>query len=140
MPRIPDKFSRSVAFLYRSVTEAENNVKRGGTCFFVGKPIDGFPADDGGTAYFAYAVTNFHVAWTVGAPVIRLNRRDGRKHVVSLRKEDWIPHPDGDDLAVAFLSDRLGQGIDRSLDRAIDQISFVETRRLLTEENMRKSS
>src|SRR5262245_55317497 len=111
MPVIPSDLARSVAFLYPTRADAENNVKRGGTCFLLGKTVDGVPAGDGGPSYFVYAVTNFHVAGTAGASVIRLNRRDGRKHIIELDKSNWIPHPDGDDLAIAFLSDRL-RGLD----------------------------
>jgi hypothetical protein len=138
MPRIPEDLARSVAFLYPSRAAAEDNVKRGGTCFLMGKPVEGYSDSNGGTSYFIYAVTNFHVAWSAGASVLRLNRRDGRKHILDLASSDWVPHPDGDDLAVAFLSGRLG-GLD-SVDRAIDHLRFVETDRLLTEETMRRCS
>ena len=47
-----------------------------------------------------YAVTNKHVA-KGGYPVIRLNTIDGKTDVLELTANDWIPHPAGDDLAVA---------------------------------------
>jgi hypothetical protein len=136
MPRIPEDLARSVAFLYPNRQAADDNVKRGGTCFLIGKPVENYSDPKGGTSYFIYAVTNFHVAWTAGSPVIRLNRRDGRKHIIDLTSADWIPHPDGDDLAATFLTGRIG-GLD-GLDRPLDHLRFVETDRLLTEESMRR--
>jgi hypothetical protein len=50
-----------------------------------------------------YAVTNSHVARR-GFPVIRLNTIDGNIDVLKLEHGDWIPHPDGDDLAVASIT------------------------------------
>lgn len=47
-----------------------------------------------------YAVTNKHVA-RGGFPVIRLNTIDNRLDVLELDHHEWIPHPEGDDLAVA---------------------------------------
>jgi hypothetical protein len=136
MPRIQDKLIHSVAFLYPTRADAENNTRRGGTCFLVGKEAIDVPHPDGGHCWLIYAVTNFHVAWTAGSPIIRLNRRDGRLHIIELTSQDWIPHPGGDDLAMTFLSGRIG-GLD-SLDRAMDHVTFVETPRLLTEDAMRR--
>lgn len=138
MPRIPDKLVHSIAFLYPTRSDAENNTKRGGTCFLVGKEIDGIRTPEGGATYLIYAVTNFHVAWTARSPVIRLNRRDGRTHILDFKTEDWIPHPNGDDLAVAFITDRIG-GLD-SVDQAMDHITFVQSTILLTEDMMQKCS
>ena len=139
MPRLPDKFAHSVGFLYRTRAEAENNAKIGGSFFMVGKRIEGVTHPNAGNAWFVYAVSNFHVPWTAGAPVIRLNRRDGRKHVIELTQQDWVPHPDGDDLAIAFLSDRMGMSGD-SVDRAVDHLTFVESPMILTEDAMRRCS
>jgi hypothetical protein len=136
MPRVPDKFAHSVGFLYPTVADAENNTKRGGSCFMIGRIVKDEPHPHGGNSYFIYAVTNFHVAWTAGAPVLRLNRRDGRKHIIKLVQGDWIPHPNGDDLAIAFLSDRINN-LD-SVDRALDHLTFVEESKILTEEAARR--
>lgn len=50
-----------------------------------------------------YAVTNKHVARHSRNPfpVIRLNTIDGKTDILALTPDDWIPHPDGDDLAIA---------------------------------------
>lgn len=129
MPRIPEDLSRGVAFLYKSTADADRNASSGGTCFLVAKPIEGVPADDGGMSYFIYAVTNFHVAWTANCPVIRLNRRDGKKQIIELSHSDWILHPDGDDLAATFLSDRL-------VDGAVNHLRYVSTRTFLKKEEV----
>ena len=63
----------------RPPAAAETNAATGGTCFLVGKPVEGAVASDGGPAYFLYGVTNFHVAWSARSSVIRLNRRDGKR-------------------------------------------------------------
>lgn len=49
-----------------------------------------------------YAVTNKHVI-RKGFPVIRLNTVDGTADVLELQADDWIEHPEGDDLAVAAI-------------------------------------
>jgi hypothetical protein len=39
--------------------------------------------------------------------VLRMHRSDGAVRIFELKQSDWLPHPDGDDLAVAFLSDHM---------------------------------
>jgi hypothetical protein len=125
MPRIADDLARAVAFLYPTVEAAERNERIGGAGFLAGKPIEGENDSNGFPYYLIYAVSNFHVVWSARSPVIRLSRRDGQKLIVPLEKTDWVPHPDGDDLAVAFLSDHP------AMDGAIQHLRFIETQKYL---------
>jgi hypothetical protein len=122
--RIPPVLRDGVVFLYPTVEDAKKHAKLGGTAFLVGHKIlrpDGTP-----TSYcIPYLVTNRHVAWT--APVIRVNRRDGGVPEI-IEKDDraWVPHPDGDDVAITPV---LG-----NIRPAIHKISFGYTDWFITEE------
>jgi hypothetical protein len=123
MPRIANKVLDSVGFLYRTYDEAKKHAKIGGTCFLVGQQIvlDGV----GYNAYVPYAVTNRHVVWAKGAPVIRINRRDGNPpEIIDKECDQWYPHPEGDDIAVLPLFDRV--------DQAIHKISYANTDQFIT--------
>jgi hypothetical protein len=50
--------------------------------------------------HYAYAVTNSHVIREGKSPVIRFNRPDAGTTVLELAADDWIDHPDGDDVAI----------------------------------------
>lgn len=131
MPRIPDELTYGICFTYRTRADAEANARHGGTAFLVGKPMEGFVAPTtGGPAYLIYAVTNYHVAWG-GSPVLRIHRSDGVLHVIELSQSDWLPHPNGDDLAVAFLSDRLLLA-GESPSKSEAATRFVTTKKLVT--------
>lgn len=131
MPRIPDNLTYGICFSYRTPMEAAANARVGGTAFLIGKPIDGLiMPDTGSPVYLIYAITNYHVAWG-GTPVLRLNREDNVLHIMPLSQSDWVPHPDGDDLAAAFVSDRLWlQG--EPPNKVMDAIRFVTTEHLVT--------
>jgi hypothetical protein len=77
MPVIPNELMHTVGFLYPRHEEAEAHEKLGGTRFFVSREI----IKDGQRTklHAPYAVTNRHVVWNSGCPVIRVNRRDGGK-------------------------------------------------------------
>jgi hypothetical protein len=124
--RIPDNLTYGISFTYRTRADAINNARHGGTAFLVAKPLEGVEADIGGPSYFIYAVTNYHVAWG-DTPVIRLHRRDGKIEIIELNKSDWVPHPDGEDLAIAFVSNRMSQDV-------IGQIKYVSTKQIVTPE------
>jgi hypothetical protein len=126
MARIPDELTYGIAFTYRTRAEAENNARHGGVAFLVGKPVAGVAAPPEGF-YFNYAVTNYHVPWDSNAPVLRFHRRDGAIEIVELTKGDWVPHPDGDDLAIAFLSDRMSS-------TSPDNVKFIPTSSIITPE------
>ena len=127
MPVIPPRLLRSVGFLYPSKEAASANAigSGGGSAFLVGKPMEGITGDDGGPRYLIYGVSNRHVVRNEKASILRLNRRDGLKEIIDLRPNDWEVHPDGHDLAAAYLSDRL--------DNAIHDLMFVELQLFLTE-------
>jgi hypothetical protein len=128
MPRIPDFVLDGVGFLYPTVEHAEQHARQGGTCFLIGHPV--MNGEDAPMAWVPYAVSNRHVVWTGGCPVIRLNRRDGSApDVIELDTLDWFVHPDGNDVAIACL---LGK-----IDQTVHKISFIPTPRFVTREIMR---
>jgi hypothetical protein len=93
MAEIHKQFFDCVVYLYPSRKAANDGVRAGGTGFLIAYPseVDG---------YHYYAVTNTHVIEKANAPVIRLNTKDGKTDVLEYASEDWIPHPDGDDVSV----------------------------------------
>lgn len=111
MPQIPQHYLDCSIFLYDSKEAAEKGENLGGSGCLV--RVDPHPVWDmnsfKGGRYTKrllgpppqiYAVTNKHVV-EAGYPVIRLNTIDGRWDVLELEEDEWISHPDGDDLAVA---------------------------------------
>jgi hypothetical protein len=95
VPRIADWLLDCVVYLYPSAQDADAGEAAGGTGFlaFVRSEVN----QDYGVAY---CVTNSHVIQEASSPVIRLNTKDGGRDVLALEQDDWIHHPDGDDLAV----------------------------------------
>lgn len=94
LPRIPNEFLDAAIYLYETKGAAEAGEDIGGSGFLVSRPVKGFEDRE-----FAIAVTNRHVI-EQGAPVIRLNRKDGGVTVLVRRRKDWIYHPDGIDIAI----------------------------------------
>ena len=130
MPRIPDELTYGISFTYRTRADAENNARHGGTAFLVSKVMEGIVAENGGPAYLIYAVTNYHVA-CCGFPVIRIHREDAIPQILDLAPTDWVPHPNGDDLAIAFISDKLSiPGMNNA--QVMSGLKFVPTHRFLT--------
>jgi hypothetical protein len=126
MAHIPDDLTYGISFTYRTRAEAEANARHGGTAFLVGKPMEGLVSPEtGGTMYLLYAVTNYHVPWDANAPVLRLHCKDQHLEIVDLTQSDWIPHPGGEDLAIAYVADRLSAGIMR-------RIRFIPTYSIVT--------
>jgi trypsin-like peptidase len=95
MPRIRDVFVNCAVFLYPSVDAAETGERLGGSGFLVS--VDSIHAG----YHTVYAVTNSHVIREAGSPVVRLNTKDGRRSIQALDADNWVHHPNGDDLAVA---------------------------------------
>lgn len=95
MPRISDGLLESVIYLYPSVSSAENGEKLGGSGFLVGIRSEKYP-----NKAHNYAVTNSHVIREGAAPVIRLNTADGQVDILELGIDEWLHHPDGDDVAI----------------------------------------
>jgi len=90
--------------LYPSVDEAKRGATsldpgKGGTGFIVQVPIEDAPEPD---LRARYIVTNSHVVGPLGkSPVVRINTHAGGFDVLPLTADNWIHHPDGDDVAVA---------------------------------------
>ena len=90
---IPSVFVECLFYVYGSEAEANRGSRSGGTGFLVHYPssIEGYS--------HVYAVTNKHVI-DDGFCVLRLNRKDGLADTIPTQPEQWLPHPDGDDVAV----------------------------------------
>ncbi|HEX8069662.1 MAG TPA: hypothetical protein VF546_06910 [Pyrinomonadaceae bacterium] len=111
MPQIPQHFLDCSIYLYESKDSAEDGEHFGGSGCLVSVQSDPIydPASFKAGRYHKialvcpphiYAVTNKHVI-EQGYTVIRLNTVDGNIDVLELEGDDWIKHPNGDDLAVA---------------------------------------
>lgn len=98
MPLIPDPFLHSIIYLYPSVDGARQGDRAGASGFLTAIPYAAEPE-----LSHVYAVTNAH-AIEGGATVIRLNTHGDAFEVLPLGRENWIYHPDGDDIAVAALA------------------------------------
>jgi hypothetical protein len=112
MPKIPQHFLDCSIYLYDCKQSAEEGENFGGSGCLV--KVQSSPVYDPASynrmgiptrvsTFFPphiYAVTNRHVV-EQDYPVVRLNTVDGKIDVLELRQNDWIPHPEGDDLAVA---------------------------------------
>jgi hypothetical protein len=96
VPFVPREFLDGILFLYPSLADAEARTKWGGSGF-----LFGIPSNAHNYVIHLYAVTNDHVR--EGAPVVRLVTQSGEVEIHEANATDWIPHPDGDDLAVLSL-------------------------------------
>lgn len=85
-------------YLYPTVDDAKAGEKAGGSGFLV--RVD-HPDPFWKRVGTVYAVTNSHIVSEAGSSVLRVNTRDGGLDVIAVPSEAWVPHPDGDDLAVA---------------------------------------
>jgi len=94
MPRIDDSILECSAYFYPSVASANAREKLGGSGFFVSVKSKRIEDKD-----FLYLVTNSHVIREGDALVIRINTSDGSSGIWETKKQDWIHHPDGDDIA-----------------------------------------
>ncbi len=94
MPTIPPPLLDCSVYVYASTDAAEAGERAGGSGFLVAVPLPGYLA-----ATF-YAVTNAHVV-AAGFTTLRLNAMTGGHSAIELRDEDWIRHPDGDDVSIA---------------------------------------
>jgi hypothetical protein len=98
VPKIPDAALRAVVYLYKSREDAETGKPFGGTGFLVGVQtgISDIRA--------IYAVTNYHVAVSGGASVVRVSKIDGGVDVFDLDPSEWIFKPGGYDVAITPLA------------------------------------
>jgi len=95
MPRIPDEFLDSVVYVYSSQERAAEGAGFGGSGFLVGVPLI-----ENIEWCAVYVVTNKHVILECGdRPAIRLNTVQGRWDVLETFKDDWVKHPQADDVA-----------------------------------------
>ena len=97
MPRIDEAILDCVIYLYPSVADANAGEKAGGSGFLVGIPSKVNPR-----AHYLYAVTNSHVI-KGKSPVVRLNTKEGEHEALPLTSDNWIHHPDGDDVAISSI-------------------------------------
>lgn len=95
--RIPQQHINSTFYIYGSEDDARNGVQAGGSGFFVGY------STGVQNAYFTYAVTNVHVIAHCTEPVIRANKKGGTFEFLVTKKDEWQPHPNGDDISVCQL-------------------------------------
>ena len=101
MSRIDDQISKSIVYLYQSITDAEEASPSGATGFIIKLPFESNSEND--KRYHEYIVTNAHVIQN-GIEAIRLNTLDGTSECLRLDDLKWYFHPDDDDLAVCPLS------------------------------------
>jgi len=123
MPKLPSYFFRSVIYLYETREHAEQGKPFGGTGFLVGEAVEG--RTDG---VHVFAVTNWHVAVSGGASVVRVNKLGGGVDIFELDPSDWTFVPKGHDLAIA--------PIPVSIDA--HDVSAVDVKFFLTEADVEK--
>jgi hypothetical protein len=93
VPFVHPSLLGSSIFLYGSEDDARAGANWGGSGVLVGIRSKANPSRT-----HLYAVTNDHVVTQAGCTVVRLVKRDGEPYV--LPDGEWVPHPDGDDLAI----------------------------------------
>lgn len=121
VPRIPAHALTTTVFLYRSIDDAISGNEVGGTGFLVGieTVIPG--------SFHVYFVTNWHVACSGGASVVRVNKHGGGCDVFEYDPSEWQFLPSYD-IAV----------IPASLNSAIHDIGLIPLTGLLRKENKEK--
>ena len=94
VPPIPSHFMEAVVFLYCDETSARLGTGSAGSGFLARIGMgEGLPSA-------VYVVTNDHVARQ--ATAVRIADPDGRRppDVIETPQDEWLRHPDGDDVAV----------------------------------------
>ena len=99
MPALHPGLINTAFYIYPSKDDAKNSAEFGGTGFLFGIQSDVAP-----NLWFTYAVTCWHVIRNHPNPVIRINTRDGKYDTIETKSDDWIRHPNGDDVAILRLS------------------------------------
>jgi hypothetical protein len=99
MPRIPDGFLDAVVYLYPSEEDAKEGAGIGGSGFLAGVITENTRQP----FWFLYVVTAKHVILE-GSLFVRMTTMEGEKYIYPTRDEDWVCHPDGDDVAVCVVS------------------------------------
>jgi len=97
MPEIEQRLLDSVIYLYPTQEDARAGGVSGGSGFLLSVDLPDHPG-----MIALYAVTNAHVIGG-GATVIRLNAGDADVKTIPYQDAHWQRHPNGDDVAAAFL-------------------------------------
>lgn len=135
MPRISDDIADCAIFLYPSEMDAKEGARYGGSGFLVGVPygasnpteaVNLFRSIQDRSRAHIYAVTNSHVV-DRGAPVVRLNTKEGKSKPVVLSEDKWLRYPAIDDLAVASMTE---------LDSEIYQFRSISTDLFITKDRL----
>jgi hypothetical protein len=109
MPRLNWVFERAVFFLYRhDPADSTKFIGPLGTGVFIGLEANVHP-------YYIrhiYAVSCWHVVHSTGASIIRINTGDGKSRYIEFDPAEWEFPPNGDDLAIVDVSDRLNRETD----------------------------
>ena len=101
VPRLPDQILNGTVYLYRSEREARDGSAQGGSGVLVQVTSKAYGNSN------AYVVTNRHVV-AGGFTVVRALSTRGNTKIWSLNKDEWLDHPDGDDLTASFI-DVMGE-------------------------------
>jgi hypothetical protein len=100
MPKLPPRFTNCAVYIYGSVQDANDG--EGGACGFVVMFRSRY---EGRWFPHHYVVTNAHVIERAGStPTLRINISDGKTEILRTSQDDWVAHPDGDDLSVFPIS------------------------------------
>jgi len=97
MPRMPETIIKTPVYIYPNENDAVENSEYGGTGFFFQVPSEAFP-----TKAYTYVVTNAHLVFRdeIEHPILRINTVDNNFDFIPTLKEQWVRHPNGDDLAI----------------------------------------
>lgn len=100
MPRIDDRYAKSIVYLYPTLEDAQEGKTTGATGFLVSIPFE-HKVNGQMRHNLGFIVTNDHVV-SKGIEAVRLNRHDRTSDALAIKKDSWNSHPDGDDLAIAI--------------------------------------
>ena len=98
MPGLPDQLLETIVFLYQTEEDAEVDSPSGGCGWLTSVPWSSNP-----NQHHIYVVTNRHVVFDLGAPIVRANTKSGDVEIFSLTHIDWTEHGSSD-LAVARIN------------------------------------
>jgi Trypsin-like peptidase domain len=99
MPWIEPRYLECAAYLYPSITDAENGSRIGGSGFVVGIDVGKHGVNYAVRPQVLCIVTNKHVI-DGGNKVVRINTITGGGDIIPLNGVPWYTHSGGDDLAV----------------------------------------
>ena len=121
MPTISPDVLNCVFYLYKTVEDAKRGEKAGGTGFFFSIELGDVPG------HYYYAVTNWHNIFDgEGAPIVRVNTKDGEPDIFELDHLDWAYKPRWHDLAIA----------DITLDLEKHNVAFVSSKLIASQADL----